>query len=599
MLAILPRQLLNLMAPAPRLLLVVAVLSACWRLSAAAASASDSVPAIQPSAGTHAAAAEHHGEGPGGLREMIAAALSSGEKTIVVPPGRYRVEPENREHLRFEGVEDVTIVMEGVEMVCTETTRAITIDKCRNLTLRGLTIDYDPLPFTQGRIVEIADDTGSFIVEIIGGYPEPGDVRGSVEIFDAQTGKLKSRITHYSAQCEMDGPMRAVVTKNRTSPEFAIEQVGDIAVIRVNHAPGGSQPHAIMATDSRDLLFEDITLFSGPTFGILENGCDSSRYLRCRIEPRPPESEVVAREMPRLRSMNADAFHSKNARHGPSYEGCVAYHMGDDAIAINGDFHFISEADGPELRVLAKGRMRMKEGDTVQFLTFEGERPTDRRIVSILPDGQITVEEREDLVGRNLNDNLKRNELSDAYRLVLDAEAEGVGRGTLICDADGIGSGFSIRNCRLGWNRSRGILVKAGRGEITGNEITGAVMTGILVSPEYWWLEAGMAENLLIADNVITEGGGKGIVVVAEGGDGTVAPAGAFRNITVRGNTIRGGAEPAILITSVAGLVEVDNFAEPDPAKALHPWEVKSWGREGVETVMKINIADGGMPGPL
>src|SRR5512138_3846826 len=89
---------------------------------------------------------------PFDLQGFIQREVGSGKQRIVVPPGRYRVAPKNREHLALRGLKDITINAEGVEMVCTETTRALTISCCTNVTLRGLTIDYDPLPFTQGCI---------------------------------------------------------------------------------------------------------------------------------------------------------------------------------------------------------------------------------------------------------------------------------------------------------------------------------------------------------------------------------------------------------------------------------------------------------------
>jgi hypothetical protein len=56
-------------------------------------------------------------------------------------------------------------------MICTETTRAITITRCTNVTLRGLKIDYDPLPYTQGRIVAISADRQVYEVELFEGVP--------------------------------------------------------------------------------------------------------------------------------------------------------------------------------------------------------------------------------------------------------------------------------------------------------------------------------------------------------------------------------------------------------------------------------------------
>ena len=92
------------------------------------------------------------------LQRFIDAELKAGKHRIVVPAGHYRVRPHDRQHLVLRDLKDITIVADGVEMICTETTRALTINHCTNLTVRGLVIDYDPLPFTQGRITAFGPD---------------------------------------------------------------------------------------------------------------------------------------------------------------------------------------------------------------------------------------------------------------------------------------------------------------------------------------------------------------------------------------------------------------------------------------------------------
>lgn len=529
------------------------------------------------------------GNRTGDLREILESALAAGTKEVVIPPGRYRVTPRNREHLKLRGLRDRVIVADGVEMICTETTRAITIEDCHNVVIRGLSIDYDPLPYTQARILEIAPDKSSMKVKVIEGYPEAGAASGSVEIFDPATNLLRGRLTYYNTRCEPGGDGTALLVKPRAQPELAVERPGDIAVFKAAHAPGGDMPHAIMATDSSGLVFHGVTLFASNVFGFFENRCDGSKYLDCKVARRPPETDPVKRGHPRLRSLNADAYHSKNARVGPAYERCEALFMGDDAIAINGDFHFVTRGEGKVWRVLAKHLMTMRPGDEVQVFTYDGRRPDNRTIVSIRPDGRMTEEERGLIARQSMNESLRRTAMTDAYLVELD-RPESVPPGTLVCSADRIGNGFSIRDCRLGFNRSRGILVKAGRGEITGNLIEGSVMTGILVSPEFWWLEAGLADDLVIANNRVVDGGGMGIAVVAEGGDHSLAPAGAFRRIRVSGNTVKDGASPGLLLTSIRDLVETENTVEPDPAKELFPWQIGPWGRGGLQSVMRINI---------
>ena len=175
------------------------------------------------------------------LQAFIDNAVRSGARRIVVPPGKYRVTPKNQQHLLLNRIQDVEILADGVEMICTQTTRAITIADCRNLSLRGLTIDYDPLPFTQGRITAFSADKKSHDIELFQGYPGSEAVHTfKYEIFRADTRTLRCPDYDYSVR-KLD-PTHIRVIKNKGGPGDA-EQVGDIIVIgaegscRGKHSP--------------------------------------------------------------------------------------------------------------------------------------------------------------------------------------------------------------------------------------------------------------------------------------------------------------------------------------------------------------------------
>ena len=59
----------------------------------------------------------------------------------------------------------------------------------------------------------------------------------------------------------------------------------------------------------------------------------------------------------------------------------------------------------------------------------------------------------------------------------------------------------------------------------------------------------------MIRDNVIADCRQAAIRVVAVGGNGATAPAGAHRNITIRNNRITTSPLPCIEVTSTTGLV--------------------------------------------
>ena len=146
---------------------------------------------------------------PFDLNGYINQKLDAGETNIVVPPGRYRVPEFNNTHLYFSGRNNVTIIADGVELICTETVQAIKIENCINFKLKGITVDYDPLPFTQGEIVEISADKRTLTVALIDGYSSTvsGD---NLEIYNPQTAEL-STITYYGITYSVNTTTRRVI----------------------------------------------------------------------------------------------------------------------------------------------------------------------------------------------------------------------------------------------------------------------------------------------------------------------------------------------------------------------------------------------------
>lgn len=549
------------------------------------------------SAGLFAAAPTYANPPPGkpiatafDLQGFIDREIQGGKTRVVVPPGRYRVAPKNRQHLALRNLKDVQIIAEGVEMICTETTRALTLTRCTNVTVRGLVIDYDPLPYTQGRITAISADQQVYNIELFDGYPAADTARNfKYEVFRPDTRALR---------CEDRGVSRIDVVDSRhlrlTSPgrhERNPEQVGDLIVIGSEYAPHGNAAHAVECSQNVNTRLEDIVLFASNCFGFLEYECDGSVYYRCRVDRRSPGDDPVKRASPRLRSLDADAYHSKHAIKGPSYLECVARYMGDDCINICGDYHLIMASSGKALRVLAKGSMNIEPGDPVELVRYTGERLPDAKAVSVAAADRIRDDERAFLAQQNLDAGLKSGRgLDRAFTVTLDREVE-IPRGGIMGSANRIGNGFAVRDCEFGFNRSRGILIKASHGEISGNRLEGCWMSAILVAPEYWWLESGSSCDLRITGNRITHCGDVPIRIEATGGNGDIAPAGAHRNLTLTGNTVRGCAMPGILVTSTAGLQVENNTLEEWTDSTRVPGLMRKAGLKELKPVVAINCA--------
>jgi parallel beta-helix repeat protein len=180
-----------------------------------------------------------------------------------------------------------------------------------------------------------------------------------------------------------------------------------------------------------------------------------------------------------------------------------------------------------------------------------------------------------------------RSALNNAFTITIDRDVD-LPMGSVICSAARIGNGFLVKDCDFGFNRSRGILIKASHGEVSGNWIDGSRMSAILVSPEYWWLEAGSSSDVRITKNCIHACGGIPICIEAAGGNGDIAPPGAHRDITITGNQITDCAMPGILVTSTAGLRLENNRLDLRANSKTVPELMRRAGLKAVQPVVEI-----------
>jgi len=514
------------------------------------------------------------------LQSFIDTVIKAGSKRVVVPPGRYRVTPKHDTHLFFHDLANLEIIADGVEMVCTETVTAIHFENCHDVHFKGLTVDYDPLPYTEARITALAPDKSWVEFQVIDGYPDTS-LEERIEIYDPVTRELRREDAGWSKEIESLGVHFYRASK---SPGYHFdekrdtEQVGDILVTN-NAYPAKAGGHAIVLTRCAGLKLEDLTVYASPCFGFIEGQCDATTYLRCKIDRRPPESDPIPRGFPRMRSLDADAFHSSEAVKGPAILDCTAKFQGDDCVNIHGVYHFVTASSGRTLRAAALGRMTIEPGDPVEFLPFSGERPPDAVAVKIEPDSGITAEEKAFIQKLSLNSENKQRLLEGEatfYKITLDREVP-LPMGSAACSGRRVGNGFAVKGCDFGYNRSRGILIKASHGEITGNRITHGWMAAILIAPEFWWFEAASSSDLNVQDNIITGCRRPAIEIIAPGGDGRPLACGAHRDLRIFNNTITDSVWPNIRATSTAGLVLKGNHLTPSDPQDLIPPQPFRW----------------------
>lgn len=529
------------------------------------------------------------------LQKHINKELSKGKMEIIIPPGRYRVTPKGNKHLLLKDLKDVTIIANDVELICTETVQAINITNCKNLKIVGLSVDYDPLPFTQGRIIEMSKDKTKLTVDILEGYSTK--LRNEkLEIYDPVTAELSTR-TYYGVTHEVDETNRRVIfsKQSKAAEAYSFEKIGDIVVF--DSYSNRFTPHAIVIEDCEKLSLENVRLYAGPTFAFFERNCNGSKYIGCKVDRRPLETDLIKRGIRRMRSNNADGFHSKSAQIGPSYKNCIARYNGDDGFAISGNYHIITETNGNLLTVVGKAGFTpdIQVGDAVELVSYDGTRMPDASVKSIKAGRVLTLEERMFLANQKfLRESDKTKDAPNVFIIEIDHPIV-LPMGSVIASVNRVGNGFEVLNCIAGPNRSRGIIAKASNGTIANNRCISNWGMAIKCSPEHQWLEAGSGKNLTITNNTIENCQDAGIAVYAMGGNKKTAALGAHSNINISNNTISNSLNPAFAITSTKGLVFMNNVVKLPTTKFLDPAR-KQFGRVEdpnrkvfIENVQEVN----------
>ena len=504
--------------------------------------------------------------------EFIRGEIAAGKREIKVPKARYTLTPKEGEtcYLELKGLNGVTIDFSGSELVGKVKTRMLTLVACTNVTLRNVIIDYADLPFTQARI-EKTDAEGNWDVRVIDGYPRPGEAElkrdgdfWPLQVYDATTLELKNPMRF---QKNIAITRTGEDTYHITGGGNRKGEVGDIAVWSVKEMSRKISGGAFVSHNCKGCTFENIVIFSTPagsgfSGGIAEFSADGNRYVRCALVRCPPKRDLAQRALKRLRSGNHDAFNSRESYKGPTLERCIFQYHCDDCVNISGRYAFVTEQKGRTLRIAPYvGKVMIAPGDTCQLMTFDGKCLPDAKVVSVKSAGPTTDAERKIFESYNLWPGIAAS-AREAFAVELDADRE-LPPGSVIISNQRMGNGFVIRNCKMGHNRARGLLIKASDGLIEGNIMEGSEGHGIQIALEYGWMEGGCSKNVVVRNNVV-RGNGAGVLVAGQTGSRKPMPADAHSNISITGNTISGAA-PGIAVVGCTGLDVRGNKVELPP----------------------------------
>ena len=297
-------------------------------------------------------------DGPAFARAVAALAGRPGPQTLRCANGRtYRIATGDGWALRLDRLQRVTVEGGGATLLLAGDLRGVGIHGAHDITVRGLRIDYAPLPFAEGLVVAKDGVGGTIDVDIAPGFPVPsagGPTRaGGEQAYFAMLWD-QGPFTRLGSHCMLDDLQPAPGATARTVRVRAAAGFHGYAAI----VPGTTRitlpvrgiahrrgPGAVLEIDgSSDVTIADVEIWSAPWFACTIQRNEGVVTLdRVKVRPKPGTE--------RLTSSWRDGVHVKGNRAALRFTDCVLDGTNDDAFNIATFVSRIEAVDADTLRV--------------------------------------------------------------------------------------------------------------------------------------------------------------------------------------------------------------------------------------------------------
>lgn len=430
------------------------------------------------------------------LRQALNAQINN--SVINLPKGTYLLDLITNGAYTFSDKKNVTINGNGSTIICNRQNQAFYFINCENTVFSNFHIEYDPPCFTQGTITSLSTDKKTWNITIHDGYPTV-NVQGKVQAFSKNTLELVQNFTTiYNA------PITQISTKEfRVSvPANNAVQVGDYAVMDVVASGSGIQAHGIILNACKNMLLDSIVMYDSNCFSFFEYDCEKTHYYRCVVTRKPYDSKYTIQP---LRAGSADGIHSKFATIGPIIEDCQIEYNGDDCIAINGNLYPIYNVDVVNKKIYflspsnSISDFKMSVGDSLVCVNNNGSIRARLMTTSI----NVATPTSAQITTCYSKLGSQANQWGNGIVVTVDNWIASIAISDVGYSKNRSGDGFKVINNKVGHNRSRAILIKSSNGVINGNTVVGSAMSGIALSPEFYWMEGGCPSNIGISNNTI------------------------------------------------------------------------------------------------
>ncbi|MEI7677117.1 MAG: hypothetical protein WCJ03_10080, partial [Bacteroidales bacterium] len=466
---------------------------------------------------------------------------------INLPKSTYLLDLTSKGAYTFSGKKNVIINGNGSTIICNKQKQAFYFSGCENLTFSNFHIEYDPPCSTQGTITSMSTDKKTWQITLHDGYPSDSAyiMTDKAQVYSSSTHELVKN----------NGDNYDVVLSNFSGKTFNLKVssvnspvvVGDYVVLQYGNASYSA--HGIALNSCKSVVLDSIVMYDSNCFSFYEYDCENTTYNRCVITKKPYDARYTIQP---LRAGVADGIHSKFAKIGPTIKGCVIQYNGDDCIAINGRFYPVYAVDSltKTISMLSTSTtisdFKVGVGDTIVCVNNDGTIRGKALVNSISKATTPTASQISDCYAKLGS---VKSPSSAGISVTINNWITGCDVGDVFYSNNRIGRGFKVLSNKVGHNRSRGILIKSSDGIISENTVEASAMGAIVVSPEFYWMEAGCSNNVEISYNKIIscmygqsnsgsfQAGALTVAALTPNGNG-FAPVGCLNSIIIHDDTI-------------------------------------------------------------
>ncbi|WP_298276845.1 right-handed parallel beta-helix repeat-containing protein [uncultured Bradyrhizobium sp.] len=389
----------------------------------------------------------------------------------------------------------------GAQLINTTRTGTLVVSGCNRLTVRDLTIDYDPLPFTQGTITAFDKKAVEITVRVDPGYPDDAALLaaftdGFFKVMDRHNRALKTGARDFLSPAHATRLSEGLIkvqlhwSANDRFPSQLPVAVGDVVTV----ANGGA--HAIAVDTSVATSLIDLKLLASPGMGIIENGGEGTMMLqKVSVVPGPRPKGATT---DRLISTNSDGSHFTAVAHGPTIEYCSFANTSDDAINVHGFYYYVVAKPAPRRFLLSpKWDVGLAAGDDIESCDHATFRSLGRGKVAQF--AKRHAPELKAKIAQLWKNKSPTTQPDLIYDVVLQQDLP-LKVGDAVTSLTHIGSGATVLRCNF--HACGRVLMKAPNAIVENCQFTFSTGVALQAGSDIgFWSESGFADNLVFRNN--------------------------------------------------------------------------------------------------